>query len=103
MERLDHGVLSIPNRTKNINADLDRYKAEQAKILSRKMEDRKFVYDECRRNALELYGKLEKRHFSYFAKHTSIKLSEAKIELKSMCIHPQKAIAIFNQIIREVA
>jgi hypothetical protein len=103
MERLDHGVLSIPNRTKNINADLDRYKAEQAKILNRKMEDRKFLYDEYKRNALELYGQLEKRHFSYFAKHASIKLSDAKIELKLMCVNPQKAIVFFNQIIREVA
>lgn len=23
-EKLDHGVLSIPNRTKNINSDLDK-------------------------------------------------------------------------------
>jgi hypothetical protein len=28
---LDHGELSIPNRTSTINAELDRYKAEQAK------------------------------------------------------------------------
>jgi len=28
---LDHGELNIPNRTKNIDRDLDRYKAEQAK------------------------------------------------------------------------
>lgn len=27
---LDHGVLSMPNRTKNIDRDLDRYKREQA-------------------------------------------------------------------------
>lgn len=26
---LDHGVLSMPNRTRNINRELDRYKREQ--------------------------------------------------------------------------
>lgn len=26
---LDHGVLNIPGRTNNINAELDRYKAQQ--------------------------------------------------------------------------
>lgn len=36
---LDHGNLSIPNRTKNINRDLDRYKAEQAKIAKAKAKE----------------------------------------------------------------
>lgn len=43
MEKLDHGVLSMPNRTKNINNELDKYKAEQQKIKKRELEDRKFL------------------------------------------------------------
>ena len=32
---LDHGQLSIPNRTSGINAELDRYKREQAKARAK--------------------------------------------------------------------
>lgn len=39
-KRLDHGVLSIPGRTNTINADLDKYKAAQAKIEKREREGR---------------------------------------------------------------
>ena len=46
--RLDHGELSIPNRTKNINKELDKYKAEQAKIEKREREDRRFLAQEQR-------------------------------------------------------
>lgn len=45
-ERLDHGVLSIPGRTNSINADLDKYKAAQAKIEKREREDRRFLANE---------------------------------------------------------
>lgn len=37
---LDHGVLSIPNRTRNIDRDLDRYKREQsARIKAKRKSD----------------------------------------------------------------
>lgn len=49
VERLDHGELSIPNRTKNINRDLDRHKAEQAKQQRRDLDDRKFLHEESQR------------------------------------------------------
>lgn len=45
-KRLDHGVLSIPGRTNTINADLDKYKAAQAKIEKREREDRRFLANE---------------------------------------------------------
>lgn len=46
-KRLDHGELSIPNRTKNINAELDRYKADKAKTDKREREDRRFLANEA--------------------------------------------------------
>lgn len=46
-KRLDHGELSIPNRTKNINADLDKYKADKAKTDKREREDRRFLANEA--------------------------------------------------------
>lgn len=36
---LDHGELNIPGRTSNINAQLDRYKAEQAKAAKSKAKE----------------------------------------------------------------
>lgn len=67
-KRLDHGVLSIPGRTNTINADLDKYKAAQAKIEKREREDRRFLANEraeaakpAKAQALALYkahGKL---------------------------------------------
>lgn len=46
---LDHGALSIPNRTRNINRDLDRYKREQEakaraahKEAAANLKDRRF-------------------------------------------------------------
>ncbi len=37
--KLDHGELSIPNRTKNIDSELDRYKADKAKIDAKKLDE----------------------------------------------------------------
>ena len=37
--KLDHGELSIPNRTKNINNELDRYKADKAKVDAKKRDE----------------------------------------------------------------
>lgn len=44
---LDHGVLSIPNRTKNIDRDIDKYLAEKAKTDKRTYEDRVFLAKEA--------------------------------------------------------
>ena len=98
-EKLDHGVISIPNRTKNINSDLDRYKQEKEKQDKRIMEDRKFINSISQDSAKELFSTLEKNHFQYYASRAGVKLSEAKTELKAMCINPKKAIKAFNAII----
>lgn len=98
-EKLDHGVLSMPKRTKNINSDLDKYKEEKEKQDKRIMEDRKFINSISQDSAKELFSALNKKHFQYYADRAGIKLSEAKIELKAMCVNPQKAIKVFNAII----
>lgn len=36
---LDHGELSIPNRTKNIDKELDKYKADKAKADAKKLDE----------------------------------------------------------------
>lgn len=99
VERLDHGVLSMPNRTKNINSDLDKYKAEKEKADKRTLEDRKFLNTVSQDSAKDLFNTLEKKHFQFYAKKAGVKMSEAKLDLKAMCVNPQKAIKVFNAII----
>lgn len=98
-EKLDHGVLSMPNRTKNIDSDLDKYKAEKEKSNRKIMEDRKFLNSQSENSAKELFLTLEKKHFQFYAKRAGIKPAEAKLDLKAMCINPTKAIKTFNAII----
>lgn len=98
-EKLDHGVLSMPNRTRNINSDLDKYKAEKEKSDKKIMEDRKFLNSISENSAKELFLTLEKKHFQFYAKRAGVKLSEARLDLKAMCINPAKAIKTFNAII----
>ena len=98
-EKLDHGVLSMPNRTKNINADLDKYKAEKSKSDKKILKDRKFLNTVSQDSAKELFSTLGKKHFQFYAKKAGIKMSEAKLDLKAMCVNPTKAIKVFNAII----
>ena len=98
-EKLDHGVLSMPNRTKNINSDLDKYNAEKAKADKRILEDRKFLNTLSQDSAKDLFNTLEKKHFQFYANKAGIKISEAKLDLKAMCINPSKAIKVFSAII----
>lgn len=98
-EKLDHGVLSMPNRTKNINADLDKYNVEKAKADKKILEDRKFLNSVSQDSAKEIFNTLEKKHFQFYAKKAGIKMSEAKLDLKAMYVNPTKAIKVFNAII----
>ena len=60
-KRLDHGELSIPNRTKNIDAQIESYKKDKAAIDKREHQDRLFLgtqsHNENKRLASELYKK----------------------------------------------
>ena len=62
---LDHGELSIPNRTKSIDSELDRYKADKAKQDKRDREDKRFLSNEraaAREPARERADELYKQH-----------------------------------------
>gem|GEM_PF-5389364 len=63
--KLDHGELSIPNRTKNIDNEIDRYKADKAKQDKREREDKRFLANEreaARKPARERADELYKQH-----------------------------------------
>lgn len=69
-KRLDHGELSIPNRTKNINAELDRYKADKAKTDKREREDRRFLANEAYQSLKADKAALKDYAWTEYKKHS---------------------------------
>jgi hypothetical protein len=81
-QRLDHGELNIPGRTKNIDAELDRHKAEQAKEAKSKAKQNA---DQKRRDKLkakELFKEHGEAIFSKFGEKFGAK--DLRAELESM-------------------
>lgn len=110
IQPLDHGVLSIPNRTKNINRDLDRYKAELAEKAKRERADKRFLANEreaarkpMREQAEALYkkhGKMLRARIKDQVYGTGNTAAEwLKIEIQ---VNPERFIKMVNQILREV-
>lgn len=58
---LDHGLLSIPNRTNGINAELDKYKREQAKALRKARRAEACERQAKREEALALLAEFQDR------------------------------------------
>lgn len=67
---LDHGVLSIPNRTKNINKELDKYKAQKAKDDRRKLDDIKFINGERLKQQAEQEKPIKERAWQEYKKES---------------------------------
>lgn len=70
LKRLDHGELSIPNRTKNINAELDRYKASKEKKDKREREDRRFLANEAYQSLKADKAALKDYAWAEYKKHS---------------------------------
>lgn len=111
MQRLDHGVLSMPNRTRNINRDLDKYKAQKAKQDKRDREDRRFLAEQdalarlpVKEQAMALY----KQHGPALRKAVKGKLQGTgqtpaewlKLEAK---VKPEWFISFVASVLREEA
>lgn len=60
--RLDHGELSIPNRTKNIDAQIESYKKDKAAIDKREHQDRLFLGTQSHKENKQLASELYKKH-----------------------------------------
>lgn len=99
IERLDHGVLSMPNRTRNINSELDKYKAEQAAVAKEKSDLSKAYFKDDKEKAQAMFAGLEIKHLDDYASRMGIKRHEAKAEIKSYCTwQPKKAIKIIQAL-----
>lgn len=99
---LDHGVLSIPNRTDGINAELDRYKREQKKSrrLARSLAQIERTIQ--RESALELLAKHEDALVSKYGARFGV--SKLKAELKNMArFETAKFMKLIEKFEKEVA
>jgi len=65
---LDHGVLSIPNRTSSINRKLDAYKREQEKARRAEANERQKVRLEARALLSKFEGQLLAAYSEKFGK-----------------------------------
>ena len=61
-KQLDHGELSIPNRTKNIDAEIDSYKKDKAVTDKRDHQDRLFLGAQSHKENKEIASELYKKH-----------------------------------------
>lgn len=61
-KQLDHGELSIPNRTKNTNAQIDSYKKDKTKADKREHQDRLFLGTQSHNENKQLASELYKKH-----------------------------------------
>lgn len=110
LQRLDHGVLSIPNRTKNINRDLDRYKAEKAKRDQRNREDKIFLAKEreaARKPIREQAEALYKQHGKMLRAQLKGKTygtgcTPAQILKQEIAVNPERFIKMVNKMLSEV-
>lgn len=73
-KRLDHGELSIPNRTRNIDAQIDSYKRDKSKADAKALEDIKFINSERIRVAKEQAWSAYLEHGDAFIKHYQKKI-----------------------------
>lgn len=107
--RLDHGELSIPNRTKNIDNELDKYKADKAKQDKREREDKRFLADEresARKPARERVDELYKQHGKFLRAHIKDKVygtgnTPAEWLKNEAKANPEKFIKMVEQVVGE--
>lgn len=81
MKRLDHGELSIPNRTKNIDADLDKYLADKAKADKREREDKRFLANERHKEKVLAEKPIKEQAWILYKKHGTAMIKEHCTEL----------------------
>lgn len=73
-KQLDHGELSIPNRTRNIDAQIDSYKKDKAKADKREHQDRLFLGAQSHKENKQLASELYKKHGTAMVSKFKLKL-----------------------------
>lgn len=99
---LDHGILNVPlSKRGNIDAQLDKYKAEQAVIKKAEIKSAKEVFNANKAIAKELWSKVDKDLIKQDAKKRGVKFSELRDVLHDLVKwQPHKAIKVLPNYIK---
>ncbi|QUT02804.1 hypothetical protein [Proteus terrae] len=99
---LDHGVLNVPlSKRGNIDAQIDKYKAEQASIKKDKSDLAKSVFSDNKEIAKELWNKVDKELIKIDAKNRGMRFSELRDILHDFVKwQPHKAIKVLPKYIK---
>ena len=105
-KQLDHGELSMPNRTKNIDAEIDSYKRDKAKADKREHQDRLFLGQEQYKSNKELAAQLYKEHGTAMVKRYKSKLESQGFNAREFVrdesrYNPANFIRLVNAFLRE--
>lgn len=99
---LDHGVLSIPGRTSTINADLDRFQANEQRAARKVQKTRAAATNLAR---IEAKALIAQHQAAILAKHGArFGISALKAELKSMAhFESEKCVRFVGKFLSEQA
>ncbi|EJD6541500.1 hypothetical protein M0K83_RS20565 [Providencia rettgeri] len=98
---LDHGILNVPlSKRGNIDAQIDKYKAEQAAIKKTESKAAKAMLNDNKAIAKELWSKVDKDLIKQDAKKRGVKFSELRDILHDFVKwQPHKAIKVLPNYI----
>lgn len=98
---LDHGILNVPlPKRGNIDAQIDKYKAEQAAIKKAETKAAKTEFNTNKVIAKELWNKVDKDLIKQDAKKLGVKFSELRDILHDFVKwQPHKAIKVLPNYI----
>lgn len=101
---LDHGVLNVAlYKRGNIDAQIDKYKAQQTRIKADQRDVRHSNNVAAEKQAKAMFETLNKEHFQYYANLLGITRREAKAELKSDTHwNPSRAIQVMGVLLDRV-
>lgn len=100
LQPLDHGVLNVPlSKRGNIDAELDKYKADQAQLAAEKRVQRKTEFNEQKVKANDLFSSMSDEAAQVYADRANISLKNAKKEINQHVKHnPKKAVSLINAL-----
>lgn len=100
LQPLDHGVLNVPlSKRGNIDAELDKYKADQAQLAADKRVQRKAEFNEQKAKANDLFSSMSDDAAQIYADRANITLKNAKKEIIQHVKHnPKKAVSLINAL-----
>ncbi len=100
---LDHGILNIPlHKRGNIDRDIDKWKAEQTKEKSKRLDEINYQREQERKEAERLFKLVDRKLMWAEAKRIGMSLPDFRLELKLMVFNrPKQAEKILPRLIKQ--